>query len=307
LRVFIDFELMTKPNKPAHDLEQIQRWMQAVIMHPADVVEGVAAANARHHIDVGLDEVEQVVTRSQELTAMERLAIYGYAYRARLVECLREEYQVLRYALGDEAFDAFAIDYLQMYPSRTYTLSQLGANFPRFLAETRPRESDGESLPAEWPDFLIELATLERKFNEVFDGPGVEEESLLDPDQLAALGPEKLLEARLVGASCLHLFALRFPVHRYFTAVRRKQQPAPPDSAETYLAITRKNFVVRHYELSYPAYQVLNALDAGESVGQAIGRAVETTGTDVDCLSRNLRKWFRDWAAEGFFTSVESA
>ncbi|HUY31817.1 MAG TPA: VTT domain-containing protein [Pirellulales bacterium] len=67
------------------------------IMRPANVVEGVVAADTRRHIDVGLDDVEQVVTRSQALTALERLAIYGYAYRARLVECLREEYSVLRH------------------------------------------------------------------------------------------------------------------------------------------------------------------------------------------------------------------
>ena len=42
-----DPELMTTPNKPVHDLEQIQRWMQAAIMHPASVVEGIAAADAR--------------------------------------------------------------------------------------------------------------------------------------------------------------------------------------------------------------------------------------------------------------------
>jgi hypothetical protein len=297
---------MTTPNKPVHDLEQIQRWMQAAIMHPASVVEGIAAADARRHIDVGLDEVEQVVTRSQAQTALERLAIYGYAYRARLVECLREEYPVLRHALGDEVFDAFAIDYLRMYPSRSYTLSQLGANFPHFLAETRPKESDVEGLPADWPEFLIELATLERTFNEVFDGPGVEGDRLLDADRLALLGPERLLDARLVGVTCLRLLTLRYPVHGYFTAVRRKQDPAPPDPADTYLAVTRKHFVVRHYELSFPAYQVLSALLAGDSVGQAIGRAIETTGVDVDRLSGKLRRWFRDWAAEGFFASVES-
>ncbi|HUY31812.1 MAG TPA: DNA-binding domain-containing protein [Pirellulales bacterium] len=298
---------MTTPSKPTHDLEQIQRWMQATIMHPANVVEGVVAADTRRHIDVGLDDVEQVVTRSQALTALERLAIYGYAYRARLVECLREEYSVLRHALGEEAFDAFAIDYLRMYPSRSYTLSQLGANFPRFLAETRPAESGGEGLPADWPDFLIDLTTLERTFNEVFDGPGVEGERLLDPDQLAAMRPERLLDARLVGVSCLRLLRLRYPVHRYFTAVRRKQKPAPPRPAQTYLAVTRRRYVVRHYELSFPAHQILQALLAGESVGEAIGRAVETAGPDLDRLSNNLRTWFRDWAAEGFFASIEPA
>ena len=295
---------MTIPNKSWHDLGQIQRWMQAAIMHPVGVAEGIASAEARGHIDVGPDEAESVVTRSRTLTALERLAIYGYAYYARLLECLREEFPVLKHALGEEVFDAFAVGYLQQYPSRSYTLFQLGANFPRYLAETRP-EGGGEGLPADWPDFLIDLATLERTFNEVFDGPGVEGERLLDADRLRALSAERLLEARLVGVPCLRLLVLRYPVHQYFTAVRRHEDPDPPGPAETCLAVTRRRYVVRHFELSRPAYELLHALVAGEPVGVAISRAAESAGPDLERLATNLQVWFHDWAAEGFFRAVD--
>jgi hypothetical protein len=298
---------MTTPNNPWRDLGQIQRWMQAAIMHPVGVAEGIASAEARRHIDVGPDEAETVVTRSRALTALDRLAIYGCAYYARLLECLREEFPVLKHALGQELFDDFAVEYLGLYPSRSYTLFHLGTNFPRFLAETRPdRERQGGSAP-NWPDFLIDLATLELTFNEVFDGPGVEKEHLFDAGQLQAISPERLLEARLVGVPCLRLLALRYPVHNYFTAVRRHEDPDLPGPAETRLAVTRRRYVVRHYELSRPAYQLLHALVAGESVGRAIGRAVEAAGPDLDCLPDNLWTWFHDWAAEGLFSGVEVA
>src|SRR5271166_2747232 len=107
---------MTSPKSSQHDLGEIQRWMQAVLMHPVGVAEGVASAEARGHIAVGPDQAEAVVTRSRALTALERLAIYSYAYYARLLECLREEYPVLKHALGDELFDAFSAEYLQQYP-----------------------------------------------------------------------------------------------------------------------------------------------------------------------------------------------
>jgi hypothetical protein len=295
---------MTFPNRSWHDLGQIQRWMQAAIMHPVGVAEGIASAEARDHIDVGPDEAETVVTRSRAQTSLERLAIYGYAYYARLLECLREEFPVLKHALGEEVFDAFAVGYLQQYPSRNYTLFQLGANFPRYLAETRP-EGGGEGLPADWPEFLIDLATLERTFNEVFDGPGVERERLLDADQLQILPPERLLEARLVGVPCLRLLTLRYPVHQYFTAVRRHQDPDPPGPAETCLAVTRWCYVVRHFELSRPAYELLHALVAGERVGVAINRAAESAGPDLERLATNLQAWFHDWAAEGFFRALD--
>ena len=69
---------------------------------------------------------------------MDRLAIYGSAYYLRLLECMREEFPATAHALGEETFDGFAAAYLQQYPSRSYTLCQLGTHFARFLVETRP-------------------------------------------------------------------------------------------------------------------------------------------------------------------------
>jgi hypothetical protein len=42
-------------------------------------------------------------------------------------------------------------------------------------------------------------------------------------------------------------------------------------------------------------------------VGQALSRVLEAAGPDLDRLANNLRTWFHDWAAEGFFRAVELA
>lgn len=292
-------------NEPTpHRLGQLQRWMQAVVMHSEGVLDGIASEDARRQIDVLPANVEQIVTRSRALTAVERLAIYHNAYHARLLECLREEFPVLAQALGEETFDAFAVDYLQRYPSRSYTLGQLGVHFARYLAETRPTGEE-EGAGETWPDFLIDLATLEWTFNEVFDGPGVEDEPLLDGDRLRALPPGRWPEVRLVPVCCLRLLALRFPAHDYFTSVRREGMAAAPEPCDTFLAVTRRDFVVRHYELSRPAYELLRALSAGTPVGPAVAAVAENAGPDLDHLARNLHDWFRRWAEEGFFQSAE--
>ncbi len=69
--------------------------------------------------------------------------------------------------------------------------------------------------------------------------------------------------------------------------------------------MTRQRYVVRHYELSAPAYQLLRRLLVGQTVGEAIGQAADAAGPDLDRFAANLRTWFHDWAAEGFFRAVE--
>ena len=157
-----------------HTVDELERWMQAVITHPRGVVSGIESPDARDLIAILPAQAERVVTRSRALTAIERLEIYNRAYFGRLLECLREEFSVLATALGNDIFDAFAVGYLQSHPSQCYTLGRLGEKFPDFLAETRPPSAPADEGKATWPEFMIDLARLERVVNEVFDGPGAE-------------------------------------------------------------------------------------------------------------------------------------
>lgn len=291
-------------HKPSR-LEKIQRWVQTVITHPDGVLAGMATPEARRQINVDPHSVEKVVERSRTLNALERLAIYGNAYFGRLLECLREEFPVLMRALGQDTFDAFALGYLQAYPPRSYSLIHLGQNLPRYLAETRPANAGRNKLPATWPEFVIDLATLELAITEVFDGPGSEGEQVLDQSVLAGIAAERLAELRLQTAPCLRVLALRYPVHKYFTAVRRKKNPRFPKERQTFVAISRVDYVVRHYELSLPAYHLLDALIQNETVGVAIEHALSAAGGEKR-LAYKIHRWFHDWAAEGFFKAIVS-
>ena len=151
-------------------LDQIQKWMQSVISHPEGVAAGLKSAEAQQQIPILPDSIEEVVTRSQSLTSLERLQVYGNAYYARLVECLQGEFPAVARAVGTETFDVLAMGYLQSYPSRSYTLAQLGANFPRFLAEIPLPTLTNQT--EDFAAFLIDLATLERLYSEVFDRAG---------------------------------------------------------------------------------------------------------------------------------------
>lgn len=280
-------------------LDQVQRWMLSVISHPDGVVSGIESDDAQREVSVTPDDIEQVISRSRKCTSIERLQVYGNAYYARLIECLQDEFPALRHALGDETFDAFALAYLQHSPPKSYTLSQLGREFPRFLRESRPDDLPSTST---WPEFLVDLATLERTYSEVFDAPGPEQQTRLRSADLFAIPMEAWPETRLIPAEGLRLLELRFPVHAYATAVRHKESPTIPPPTATYLAILRQDYVVRRWPLTQPAFRLLNLLRAG----QPIGIATETCLADADEeeFSNNLRSWFETWAYSGFVCAV---
>ncbi len=205
--------------------------------------------------------------------------------------------------LDEENFDSFALGYLEQYPSRSYTLANLATAFPRYLAETRPPRADDEPGP-DWADFLIDLATLEWTFGDVFDGPGNEDQPLLTVQDLQAVPADAWMEVRLTPVPCLRLLALRFPVQDYHAAVRRGETPEVPPAAPTYLAVTRRDYVVRYETLSLPEYHLLGALAAGTALGPALVQLAETAEVPRDQLGEQVHQWFRRWAGQGLFRSI---
>lgn len=291
-------------------LPAIQRWMQAVIMHPDGVEIGLTSDEARAHVAIEPDECESVIARSRNLTSVERLAIYHNAYFARLLECMRSIYPMVARTIGDDAFDALAVGYLQSCPSQSYTLDALGDRFARFLDETRPDRDEQGQPTQQWPDFLIDLATLEWTIAQVFDGPGIEGRPTLSAEQLLAIQPGQWPGLRLLCAPCLRLLSFGFPVNEYFTQLRELAPDAePPDippSEASWLALARKDFVVRRHALDRPQYELLAALTAGQTIGNAIAQFAAAAEADFDTLAAQLGEWFRTWAAAGFFVGYES-
>jgi hypothetical protein len=236
------------------------------------------------------------------------MGIYANAYYARLLECLAAFFPLLQRTLGEEVFEGFAFEYLQHYPSKSYTLDRLGESFTRFLEETRPEPEEGEEPGAlGWPDFLIDLSVFEWNLNQVFDGPGVEGKPLLTAELLQTFPPERFAEARLVPVPCLRLLAFRFPVNAYFTASRHVEEGEEleiPDPAPEFLALSRRDWIVRRFPLTPAQHALLEKILAGAPVGEAIAAAADVSGLDDEALGAELQSWFRIWVAEGFFQAI---
>ena len=293
-----------KPSDSWPDLSIVQQWFQSVVTHPDGIESGMNSEKALDLVPMSRGDLEHMVTRSGKVSAHDRPAIYANAYYARLIECLGESYPVMKRSLGEEAFNGFCFDYLQEYPSTSYTLGHLGEYFAQYLNETRP---DADEPGMGWPDFLIDLAHLEWGILQIFDGPGIEDKQTLQVETLNAIQPDQWLSVRLNTVPCLKLLALNFPLNEYYTLSRKTPEgeevplPTPQDS---YMAITRRDYIVRRHELTQVQYTLLTALQSGHPLGEALEAAAVHSDLNDEALAKELQLWFHQWVSHQFFDSL---
>ncbi|MBI1349417.1 hypothetical protein GC163_24385 [bacterium] len=282
----------------APNLSVAQRWFQAVVTHPDGVLEGAASDAASSLVPVARDTLERMVTASKNLSAEERLSIYAHAYHARLIECLGETLPATKRTLGTDAFNGFAFGYLQAYPSNSYTLNHLADRFADYLENTRPEKEGGAEGTPSWPDFLIDLARLESAVDHVFDGPGIEGHRTLDADTLLDIPTASWPGLQLMLSPCVRLLGFRFPVNAFYTAMRSAMTeaiPTPPAPLDSYLVLSRRDYVVRRLEISRAQFELLSGLADRQSLLKAIAVAAEYFEGDDDMLAAEIRRWFSEW------------
>lgn len=278
----------------SHPLRAIQEWMKAVMTHPGGINAGLVSDEATRAIEIAPAELNRVINRSSQMTSHDRLQIYQRAYFSRLIECLRAQYPSVLRALGEESFDAMAFGYLVESPSRNYTLAKLGDSFSQFLAATRPPKVDDQA--PDFGDFLIELADLERTYNDVFHGSGPEVEDSLSSEELVGLSPDEFAGCSLVPHASTRLIEFRFAVHEYATAVRNGTESDYPAPRPVFLVISRRDYVVRRFEVSPEQFTLLSSIVQGQTIGQSLHALWKATSTNGAELVQQVRTWFYEWS-----------
>lgn len=290
---------------PPPTLDQLQRWMLAVISHPRGIEAGLQTERPGGELQVAPEDLATVVAPSAACSSAERMAVYSSAYFARLLECLSAEFPAVQRAAGEEAFAGLAVGYLQRHPPRSYTLAQLGTGFPEYLKETRPQR--GAAPGPDWADLLVDLARLERTYAEVFDGPGEEAAPPLDVQSLMQMPAEDWEHLELRVTASLRWLDVQFPVHDYCAALRRGDPDQPPVPQTLRLAVYRRQFRVQVRALSQPQAALVAMLQQGLSVGAALAIVVAQHHLDPHALLTELPSWFRDWTASGLICGWSAA
>jgi hypothetical protein len=262
-------------------LAPLQEWMQAVVTHPGDVYEATAAAAIA---------VDDVVLPSRTLQPIQRVGIYHGMFMLRMIEALAADYPALSHYLGEEKFEALVRDYVQQFPSRSYTLNRLGDSLPEFIA----------ALTWKRRLFLRDLARLELAVTQVFDEAEV---APLPADAIASIAPERIADARIRPIAALRLVRLDYDANAAFQAFREDREMMPV-RRRTWVAVYRRDYSVFRMPLSREAFTFLQSLVVE---GSTIGDAVATFHQSIRRLpeQQELFVWFRDWSAAGLFAAVE--
>lgn len=257
-------------------------------MHAPSALEALQAAFQRHLLGQASD-FASAVRPGGAIDVARRLGIYHHAYRARLVEALRDVHGHTWRWLGDEAFDTLARVYVEGHPSTQGNLRWYGEDFPDWLARACPE--DGE---------VGELAALDATLRRAFDAADA---PVLGLAALAELPPEDWARVTLLWQPACQRLALRHNTLALWHAIDQDGTPPPVQALGEPLQVLVWRVGAQ------PHFRSLDAVEA-----EAIDRARAGAGFAAVCealaarlppgeaaprCGALLRRWVEDGALTG--------
>src|ERR1700730_5456053 len=249
---------------------------------------------------------ESYIRPNSPLTSFERLEIYNRQYWFRVIASVSEDFPALQVVLGQEKFDSLVLAYLRENPSTSFSLRNLGARLPAWLA-SYPELGGAQHALA------VDVARLEWAYIEAFDGASVVP---LGWEDFAGLGTDSTLRLQ----PHLQLLDLQYPVDEVVLAVRkltpeidivsnavsaRRQASdvARPELARStvYLAVHRFEDSVYYRRIDREEFLLLADLREGDSIATAIERAFEGSKLALELQAARVQDYFAHAAELGWF------
>lgn len=249
---------------------------------------------------------QQFIKPNDRLTSFKRLEIYNRQYWFRLLDCLYDDFPGLRAVLGDAQFHKMSRAYLAQYPSRSFQLRNLGQQLETFL-----------TLHPQWAGARLAMALDMAKFEwaqiEAFDAQAL---PVLEVNDLAGRNPAEL---RIKLQPYVSLLRLEYPLDEFAIALKKespmhteaaegkqrkiaaKQVPLP-EPERIFLVTHRFNNAVFFKRMQEPAFILLEFLDRGQPVQEAVGRALPPffTADPARDWAGAIKSWFANWAELGW-------
>ncbi|HEX3135692.1 MAG TPA: DNA-binding domain-containing protein [Planctomycetota bacterium] len=212
------------------------------------------------------------------------LSVYRHAYRARLRECVADDFAAVAQVLGERAFTKVSDAFIAAHPPCDATLNAYGRFFAPWLTTTRiPRQAR-----------LTELARLEWALVEALHAPLA---PALSGGELAGVAPQAWGTITLRVAPSLRLLPTRYNTNAQYEAFRTKRPAPPVRRMNGSVVVIRQRDGLQRFTLDALETRVLGALATGDTLGAALGRlAAQHTQT--------IQHAFTRWVAQGYFTAL---
>ena len=249
------------------------------------------------------------------------LGVYRHAYRARLVGALRDNFEILARALGDQAFEALARAYIAAHPSRQPSMRWFGDQLTAFIDQRLAADDGLVAHPA-----LADLARMDWALRGAFDAADA---PVITRQALAALPPDAWPGLRLVLHPSVRQLALHWAVEAAWHALRTAadgagsdaidadgadsadstegdpELPAPAELAHA-LLVWRRGLETQWRSLAAAEAALLHAVANGVCFGdlceQAAALVAPDAGADaaVPLVVGLLEQWLADGLVSGF-------
>ncbi len=278
-------------------LLELQRRMSQDVMRPL---------TADFATQASLETVASYIKPSSLLTSLERLEIYNRQYWFRVIAAIAEDFPALNVVLGQERFDSLVLAYLRENPSTSFSLRNMGARLPAWLA-SYPELAGAQHALA------VDVARLEWAYIEAFDGASL---APLGAGDFAGLGADSTLRLQ----PHLQLLDLQYAADEVVLAVRkltpeidivsnavsgRRQasEIALPEVTRSgiYLAVHRFEDCVYYRRIDREEFLLLAGLRDGDSIATAIERAFEGSKLAVELQAARVQGYFAHAAELGWF------
>lgn len=226
-----------------------------------------------------------------------RIDAYRHAHAARLVAALRDNFEVLSRALGDEAFDALAQAYLRAHPPTQPSIRWFGHALADFM--------DSAEAPPSHPA-LADLARMDWALRAAFDaadGPSIA------AADLATLPAEQWPALRFGFHPSVALLPLQWAVEPAWHALRSHDGEGEPELPEPIerphtLLVWRRGLGTLWRSLDDVEAALLNAAMAGRPFGELGGLAAGLLG-DAEAAVPRLAALLGQWLVDGLVGRVQ--
>lgn len=240
--------------------------------------------------DAFLEDIKDSSREDREVL----LGVYRYAYGARLIEFLANDYEKLLPYLGDEQFERMARDYIAANPSQHPNGRWFGVKLPGFLASTPPYSDQ---------PVLADLAALECALNNVFDA---QDAAVITVEDLAKIPPEDWQSLIFTSNPATSRLTLNTNATDIWMALNEEAEPPQPEQREPqHILAYRNDFTSMFREMPYEEAMVWDEAVKGVPFG-LLCEMLATYDGEQDVALR-AAAFLKGWLDQGLISGLRQA